>query len=601
MTIHNKRVQELRELMKENHIDYYMITTQDYHNSEYVHEYFKEREYISGFTGSNGTLLVSMSEAGLWTDGRYYLQAEEELKDSGISLYKMGEKDVLSIAEYLKEHVVKGECVGFCGKCVTATYGETLEKICEDKGAHICADVDLPRAMWKGAPTLPCHPIWILEEQYSGKSVSEKIESLRKWMKDRAQYYFLSKLDDIMWLFNLRGNDVACNPVALSYAMIGEKETFLFVQKKAVSQALEQYLERENIRMIDYADMEKWIGTYAFSDNDTVLINKNNISFSCFRLLQKRVTVIDAENKIEEEKSAKNELELQNVREVYLQDSAAVCRFLYWLKHNIGKEEITEISAAEKLETFRREIPGFLDISFPTICGYKENGAIVHYEATEETNKALHPEGMVLVDSGGQYLQGTTDITRTIVLGEISEEEKELFCAVASGTLKLADAVFLEGCTGRNLDILARETLWKKGLDYKHGTGHGIGYVLNVHEGPQNIRWKYTDMREAPLKAGMLVSDEPGIYISGKFGVRIENILQVEKAEENEYGTFLKFQMLTYVPIDIEALDPKYLSVEDLLRINEYHEKVYEKIVPYLTIEKEREWLRMVTRPIDFL
>lgn len=600
MKIHYERLMQLRELMRKNHIDYYMITTQDYHNSEYVHEYFKEREYISGFSGSNGTLLVSQTEAGLWTDGRYYLQAEEELKDSQIALYKQ-EPGVLTIEAFLDEKMTEGQCLGFCGQCVTAAYGEKLEKVCKKHNGTIKSDVDLPRLMWT-APEKPCSTIWILEDKYAGVGAKEKLSELRDWIKEKhGTYYFSSKLDDIMWLYNIRGNDVTCNPVALSYTLVGEKQAYLFVQEKAVTEKLREYLDAYNVTICEYEEVVSLIEKQDFSNEDKVLVNKKNLSYGLYRVLNENTTLIDEQNILESLKSIKNETESQNIEQAYLKDSAAICRFICWLKEAIGKETITEISAAEKLEGFRKEIPDFFELSFPTICGYKENAAIVHYEATELTNKKLEPEGMVLVDSGGQYLQGTTDNTRTIVLGKLTAEEKELYSAVAAGMLKLADAVFLEGCSGRNIDILAREVLWKKCLDYKHGTGHGIGFVLNVHEGPQNIRWSYAEnMTEAVIRPGMIMSDEPGIYLSGKFGVRIENIVQAIPVEKNEYGNFLKFKMLTYVPLDLEALDSKYLTVEDINRINAYHDAVYEKMLPYMTSEKEKEWLRNATVPIDF-
>lgn len=600
MNVHFERLQQLRNLMQKYHIDYYLITTQDYHNSEYVHDYFKEREYISGFTGSNGTLLVSMQEAFLWTDGRYYLQAEEELKESSIMLCKQ-ESGLQTIEDYLDENMSTGQHIGFCGQCVTAFYGEKLEMICKKHQAVIRADLDLPRMLWN-LPDMPCDPVWILEEKYAGESTESKLKKLREWLKEKmGSYYFSSKLDDIMWLYNIRGNDVECNPVALCYTLISEKEAYLFVQKQAIKKETQGYFEDNNITLIEYTEVMDFIKTYSFKTEDTVVLHKKNISYSFYKTLVSKVEVLDEQNVLENLKCIKNKTELENIREVYLYDSAAVCRFIAWIKEAVKTDAITEISAADRLDCLRKGIPGFLGLSFPTICGYKENAAIVHYEATMQTNKELKPEGMLLVDSGGQYLQGTTDITRTIVLGKLTEKEKQMYCAVVSGMLRLADAVFMEGCTGRNLDILAREALWEKGLDYKHGTGHGIGYVLNVHEGPQSLRWNYIkNVSETVLRPGMLLSDEPGIYLEGEFGVRIENILEVIEKMDNEYGKFLAFDMLTYVPLEQEALDCRYLSAEDVKRINRYHQKVYERMMPFMVSETEKGWLRNATNPIDF-
>ncbi|MBE5852483.1 MAG: aminopeptidase P family protein [Lachnospiraceae bacterium] len=600
MNIYLKRLQRLRDLMQKYHIDYYLITTQDYHNSEYVHDYFKEREYISGFTGSNGTLLVSMQEAYLWTDGRYYLQAESELKDTTIMLCKQ-EKGHATIEDFLEERMTSGQCLGCYGQCLTAAYGEKLEKICENYQASIKSDLDLPRMMWD-SPDMPCNPIWVLEDRYTGKSSKSKLKELRDWLSQKGgKYYFSSKLDDIMWLYNIRGNDVECNPVALSYTWISEKEAYLFIQKRAVTKEVQKYFEENEITVVDYTETMDFIKAFTFQKDDVVVLHKKNISYSFYKALSAKTNVLDEQNILEKYKSIKNKTELEHIREAYLYDSVAVCRFIAWVKEAVKTDTVTEISAATYLDDLRKELPGFLGLSFPTICGYKENAAIVHYEATPKTNKKLKPEGMLLVDSGGQYLKGTTDVTRTIVLGRLTEEEKEMYCAVVAGMLRLADAVFLEGCTGRNLDILARELLWKRALDYKHGTGHGIGHVLNVHEGPQSLRWNYIEnMTETILCSGMLLSDEPGIYLAGKFGIRLENILEVTEDKQNEYGQFLKFHPLTYVPLDRDALDKKYLSKDDILRINKYHQNVYQKILPFLTSEAEKEWLRNETNPIDF-
>ena len=603
-----ERLSLLRSVMREHKMQYYMITSADCHGSEYVHEHFRARAYFSGFTGSNGTLLVGEDSAALWTDGRYFLQAGKQLAGTGIELMRMEEKGVPKIEEYLREKLRKGDVLGFDGNCVSAGQGGKLEKVCREKGAEISCESDLADFAWKDRPALPANPVWELAEEYAGASCGDKLKEVRCVLeKEGVDYLFLSSLDDIMWLFNLRGADVACNPVALAYAFVGREECTLFLQKKA-AQGIS--LERFGVVIEEYHTVFDWISQRfellkedaAESKCSTKIIKisaqGDYLSYRLRKLLSERSELILQESPTELLKAMKNERELSCSREAYLRDSAALCRFICWLKKHVGTEEITEISAADKLEEFRREVPGFLDISFKTICGYADNGAIVHYCATAESNRRLEEKGMVLVDSGGQYLGGTTDVTRTIVLGEVSEEEKRLFSLVAAAMLRLADASFLEGTTGRNLDILARQDLWKAHMDYKHGTGHGIGYILNVHEGPHRISWQYRkDAKEYALRAGMLTSDEPGMYFAGRFGVRTENILEVVKEEENEYGTFLGFRHLTWVPIDREALDKRFLSAEDVQRINAYHSKVREKIMPFMERD-EQSWLLEATEEL---
>lgn len=608
-----ERLGALRSAMKENGISYYMITSADCHGSEYVHEHFRARAHFSGFTGSSGTLIVGEKSAALWTDGRYFLQAERQLAGTGIDLMRMQEKDVPTIEEYLEKNLQAGEVLGFDGNCVSAGQGEKLEKVCRDKGASIYYEKDLCDTAWRERPALPAEPVWELPGEYAGETCGDKLRAVRRVLeKEGMDCLFLSSLDDIMWLFNLRGGDIACSPVALSYAFIGKEDCTLFLQRKA---APGLSLERFGVTVEEYDTLFAWLEqkleaeekkaekiaeTDETCKKSAIKISSSGeyLSYRLMKVLSGKSELILKESPTLLLKAIKNERELACSREAYLRDSAALCKFIYWLKTHVGKEEITEISAADKLEEFRRQVPGFLDISFTTICGYADNGAIVHYAATEETDRRLEKRGMVLVDSGGQYMGGTTDVTRTIVLGEVSEEEKKIFSLVSAATLRLADAVFLEGSTGRNLDILARQDLWKAHLDYKHGTGHGIGYILNVHEGPQRISWQHLkETKEYALRAGMLTSDEPGMYFAGKFGVRTENILEVVKEEENEYGIFLGFRHLTWVPIDREALDKRFLTAEDVSRINAYHKKVREKVMPCLDGE-EQTWLAEATREL---
>lgn len=605
-----ERIELLRECMKAEQVDFYLIPTADYHNSEYVSDYFKVLEYFSGFTGSNGSLVISRKEAGLWTDGRYFIQAEKELQGSGITLFRMLEEGVPTIQEYLEEQMEEGQTLGFDGRVVNSAYGKKLEQALETKNIKICYEKDLAGSLWKDRPAMPAHPVMILPEDICGQSVQEKLIQVRKLMEpEKCQAHLLGKLDDLMWLFNIRGGDVECNPVALSYGFLTMTECYLFLQKEAVSGEIEKYAESCNIILKDYREIENFLREFSFDDdsgrNDgseqkiRILADEKNVNYSLYRILQDKAEILDGENPTETLKAKKNPVELAQMQEVYLKDSAAVTKFIYWLKKNIGKIEITEYSAAMYLDGLRKETEGFLDLSFPTISGYQENAAMMHYEATKENHKKLQPEGMLLVDSGGQYMGGTTDVTRTIVLGKISQEVKKHFTAVTVGMLNLANAHFLSGCTGRNLDVLAREPLWNMGIDYKCGTGHGIGYILNVHEGPQSIRWRYTEgVKEAVLEEGMVLSDEPGVYIEGSHGIRIENVIVVKKGEKNGDGQFLHFDTLTYVPIDLDAIDTAYMQPKDMERLNAYHKAVYEKISPFLDKE-EKEWLAEATRPVS--
>lgn len=592
------RIAALRRKMKDAGIDYYMIPTADFHNSEYVSDFFKTREFFCGFTGSNGTLLIWQEGAGLWTDGRYFIQAENELRGTGVTLFRMAEEGVPTIPQYLSENMCAGQTLGFDGRVVTAQEGIALEEALAQKKVTFVYDMDLAQRVWEDRPALPCGKIEVLKQEIAGADVPDKIQAVLARVKEMgAEGLLLTKLDDLMWLFNIRGCDVECNPVALSYGYISEDKRIYFVQPDALNLAAKNHLAQNDIQVYGYESVVKFLAEEVDS-NTAVLVDKRHCSYMMYKETQKHAKLIEGKNPTELLKAIKNDTELTNMEQIYLKDSVAVTKFIYWLKKHIGKTEITEISAAEYLDNLRREIPEFLDLSFPTISAYKENAAMMHYEATTENYKLLEPEGMLLVDSGGQYMGGTTDVTRTIVLGGISEEIKKHYTAVMTGMLRLTNAKWLYGCSGRNLDILARGPLWDIGIDYKCGTGHGVGYILNVHEGPQNIRWRFTEgMTEAVLEAGMDVTNEPGVYIEGSHGIRIENVMVARNGEKNGDGQFMYFDTLTFVPIDREAIDLRYVSAETRCQLNDYHAKVYEKIAPHLN-EEEREWLFMATRPI---
>lgn len=584
------RLFKLRESMRAKGIDYYLIPTADFHSSEYVNDYFKVREYFCGFTGSNGTLLVWQEGAGLWTDGRYFIQAKKELSGTGVKLFKMQEEGVPTIEAFLQEHMEPGQTLGFDGRGLSMSLGRKYEKLLKEKQAKVVYEEDLADGLWKERPSFPAGKVWALSEALSGECVISKLSRVReKLSEEGAEALFLSKLDDIMWLFNIRGCDVECNPVAMSYAYVNAGEAILFVQKKAVEEAAYEALSQAGVRVEEYADAVAFVK--GIPADARVLLDKRYVSYTFYRLLCDNHILIEKNNPTELLKAVKNPVELARMEEIYLKDSVAVTKFIYWLKKNIGRLEITEITAAEYLDGLRRQIPEFLDLSFPTIAGYRENAAMMHYEATAENHAVLKPEGMLLVDSGGQYLGGTTDVTRTIVLGPVSEEIKRHYTAVAEGMLQMTAARWLYGCTGRNLDILARKPLWDMGLDYKCGTGHGVGYLLNVHEGPQALRWRYAEgAGEAVLTHGMDVTNEPGVYVEGSHGIRIENVLVVKKDEKNEYGQFMHFDTLTWVPLDPEGIEEALLSPEGRRLYKAYQHKVYEKLLPYLN-EEEAKWL----------
>lgn len=593
------RLKSLRERMKEQGIDFYMMPTADFHNSEYVNDYFKVREYFCNFSGSNGTLLVWQDGAGLWTDGRYFIQADKELEGTTVKLFRMLDDGVPTIEEFLESEMKEAQTLGFDGRVISVMDGKKYEKALKDKSIKFAYGQDLAETIWMDRPDFPAGKVTVLDEKIAGKSVEEKLgETRAKFKEEGAQSMLLTKLDDLMWLFNIRGCDVECNPVAMSYAYITEDRAVLFVQGKALDTEVREYLAAHQIEVEEYDTIVDYLENLGNDENvgNKILIDERYCSYTLYRTLADKHSLVLKKNPTELLKAIKNPVELANMEKVYLQDSVAVTKFIYWLKTNIGKLEITEISAADYLEQLRRAIPGFLDLSFPTIAGYKANAAMMHYEATKDNNATLAPEGMLLVDSGGQYLGGTTDITRTIVLGPVSDEIKHHYTLVAAGMLQLSAVHWIHGCTGRNLDILARQPLWNIGIDYKCGTGHGVGYILNVHEGPQNLRWRFTDgMTEAVIEEGMDVTNEPGVYIEGSHGIRIENVMVAKNDEKNEYGQFMHFDTITWVPIDMDAIDEKYLTEEQKVLLYTYQKKVYEKVSPYLS-EDEREWLRREIR-----
>jgi len=597
MNIHHERIEKLLSLMEENNVDFYIVPTADYHNSEYVDNFFKEREFLCGFTGSNGTLVISKEEQGLWTDGRYFIQADKELEGSGVKLFKMGEEGVPDIIEYLKQKTNEGQCVGFDGRCIDCAFGKKIELAMLKNGVTLNYELDLPAILWEDRPALPCHEVMILDQNVAGTKMADKMKKvIEKLEAEECDALILTKLDDLMWLMNIRGFDIECNPVALSYGYITKDQMYIFIQDDEVTDEFRAYAASNYIVIRGYEEFVPFLKEYQMEER--VMADENEISFLVYKIVNEKADLINKENPTELLKAIKSEHELALMRDFYIKDSAAVTKFIYWLKTNIGKQEITEYTAAKYLDNLRAQIPGYIELSFDTISAYAENAAMMHYEATETSYKVLEPKGQLLVDSGGQYFGATTDITRTITIGPLDERIKEDYCCVARGMLALANAKWLYGCTGKNLDILARKPMWDRGIDYKCGTGHGVGYILNVHEGPQGIRWKYAGRKEAVIEPGMDVTDEPGIYIEGSHGIRIENVLVAQNAEKNGDGQFMNFEMLTFTPLDRDAMDAKYFTKEELAQINAYQKAVYDKTADLLT-EEEREWLKKETAPIQ--
>ena len=593
-----QRIENIRDLMKEKNIYAYIVPSSDYHQSEYVGDYFKSREFMSGFTGSSGTLIISMDEAGLWTDGRYFIQAENELKDSGIKLFKMGEEGVPTIEEYLLEKLPKNSTLGFDGRVMSVKEGQSLANKLAFKGINIEYKYDLVNDIWEDRCSLPTEKAFLLGTEYSGESFSDKLSRIRAVMKEKkATTHILASLDDIAWLFNIRGRDVKSNPVVLSYAVITIDSVYLFIDKNKIGKDIRAELSKENVQIKGYEEVYEFIKN--IDENEVVLIDTSKVNYAIYNNIPSNVQKIEERNPSILFKSIKNEIELKNIRNSHIKDGVAFTKFMYWLKNNIGKIEITEISATQKLEEFRREQDKFIEPSFSTIAAYKDHAAMMHYSATEESNYKLEPRDLFLVDSGGQYFDGTTDITRTIALGPIPENVRKDFTNVVRGMIRLSKAKFLYGCRGYNLDILARGPLWEEGIDYKCGTGHGIGFVLNVHEGPNGFRWKVREDIDDTciLEEGMVTTNEPGVYVENSHGIRIENEIVVRKAEKNEYGQFMDFEVITFAPIDLDAIDESLILKDEKVYLNNYHKQVYDKISPYLN-EEEKQWLKTYTREI---
>lgn len=589
-----ERIAALRKRMHERQIDAYIIPSADPHMSEYPADRWKTRQWISGFTGSAGTIVITADKAGLWTDSRYFLQAADQLQGSGIELYKLALPETPSIPEFLLSELQEGQTVGFDGACYSISDSRTLEQKLSRKGIKIDSSKDLPGEIWNDRPEVPGDPLFEMPVEYSGKSSAEKIEAINAMLrKSDADCTIISALDEVAWTFNIRGTDVTYNPVVISYAFVSENESVLFIQPKKLTEEAAKRLKAEGVILADYGMIATYLSR--IPENSRVFLDPAKTNVALYNALPKGVTLVERIAPANHLKSIKNETEIKGFRSAVVKDGIALTRFYIWLEKQLAAgEKVTELSASAKLTSLRAEQPQYIMDSFAAISSYGAHGAVVHYTPTPETDTQLQPEGLYLLDSGGQYLDGTTDVTRTIALGEPTEQMKKDFTRALKGTISMAKCKFPDGIRGCLIDAFARKALWDAGINYLHGTCHGIGHCLNVHEGPQSIR-----MEENPvvLRAGMVLSDEPAMYRTGEYGIRTENIMLIREDSVTEYGRFLTFDTLTLCYIDTRLVIPSMLSAREHAWLNKYHEMVYELLSPHLNAE-EAAWLKNKTAEI---
>ena len=586
-----QRLGDLRELMTREHLAAFIFSSTDPHQGEYVPDHWKGREWISGFNGSAGTAVVTLESAALWTDSRYFIAAEEQLRGTGFQLMKLKMPGTPTIAEWIGKECGAGAEVALDGWCSSANaVRELIADLRRQGGITLRTNLDPLAQIWRNRPPIPENPITIYPLEYAGETAHDKIARIRKALRERhADGMLMTALDDIAWTLNLRGSDVHCNPVFVSYLLISSKDVTLYINKVKLSPEVVAYLKTEGVGVDDYENVAKGLKDY-FEYN--ILLDPDEVNYVLFKTVTREI--VEEESPVKRMKTVKNEREIAGFRSAMLKDGIAMVKFLYWLSGISGKSGLsglsgeTELSISDKLASLRAEQPLYRDISFDTIAGYGEHAAIVHYEPTPETDIPLQPKGMLLLDSGAQYLDGTTDITRTIALGPLTEEEKKVYTLVLKGHIQIELCKFPSGSSGTQIDILARKDMWREGLNYLHGTGHGVGTYLNVHEGPHQFRMEW---KPAPLVAGMTITDEPGVYLPGKFGVRIENTLLITPYKETEFGQFLQFESLTLCPIDKTPIVREMMLPEEIDWLNRYHQRVFDTLSPYLN-DEETAWLR---------
>lgn len=587
-----ERMHALRMTFPPNYIKAFIIPSTDPHLSEYVAPHWMSREWISGFTGSAGTVVVLMNEAGLWTDSRYFLQAAKELEGSGITLYKKMLPETPSITKYLSQKLKPGESVSIDGKMFSVQQVEQMKEELAAYSLQVDLFGDPLKRIWKDRPSIPNSPAFVYDIEYAGKSCEEKVAAIRAELTKKGAYaLFLSALDEIAWTLNLRGNDVHCNPVVVSYLLITQDDVIYFISPEKVTKEVNEYLKEQHVKLKNYDEVETYLNTFT---GRNILIDPKKTNFAIYSAINPKCNIIRGESPVALLKAIRNEQEIAGIHAAMQRDGVALVKFLKWLEEAVPSGKETELSVDRKLHEFRAAQPLYMGESFDTIAGYKEHGAIVHYSATPESDVPLQPKGFLLLDSGAQYLDGTTDITRTIALGELTEEEKTDYTLILKGHIALAMAKFPVGTRGAQLDVLARMPIWKYGMNFLHGTGHGVGHFLSVHEGPQSIR-----MNENPvvLQPGMVTSNEPGVYKAGSHGIRTENLTLVCKDKEGMFGDYLKFETITLCPICKKGIVKEMLTNEEIEWLNNYHQIVYEKLSPNLN-EEEKVWLQEVTASI---
>lgn len=591
----NEKLSALREVMREEHLAAFIFPSTDPHQGEYIPSHWESRKWISGFDGSAGTAVVTMERAALWTDSRYFIAAEEQLRDTEFVLMKERISGTPTVTEWLSK-VLQNESVstelGIDGMCCSASMVEELmENMRKNGGFTVRTNFDPMQRIWEDRPSIPANAVEIQPIEYAGEAIQDKMARVRRALRDvHADGMLISALDDIAWVLNLRGSDVHCNPVFVSYLLIASDKATLFVNEQKLPAEVKGYLSQAGVSIAPYDSIQKGLRDY-FEYN--ILLDPDETSYTLMNAVDKK-RIIRQKSPIPSMKAVKNESEIKGFHSAMMRDGIAMTQFLYWLDTHIEKEPVTELTVSEKLYQLRSKQPSFRDISFDTIAAYQEHGAIVHYEPTTDSDVKLKPEGLLLVDSGGQYQDGTTDITRTIALGSVTEEQKQVYTLVLKGHIQLEILKFPVGVSGTQLDALARKDLWAAGMNFLHGTGHGVGSYLNVHEGPHQIRMEY---RPEPLRAGMTVTDEPGIYLEGRFGVRTENTLLIVPYMKTEFGEFLQFESLTLCPIDLRPVVVEMLTKEERQWLNDYHRRVYDVLSPYLNNE-EKVWLANATKPI---
>lgn len=594
MTAYDK-LARCRALMKSEGIDLLIIPSSDPHMSEYLPERWKMMAWLTGFTGSAGTVVITGRFAGVWTDSRYFIQAEEELRDSGFELVRLKMPHTPEFLEWIGEHTEPGHIIGYDGSVVSVALGDKIRLLAREKELSVRDVSGFFDKLWPERPQNPCTPVFVLDDRFTGKSANRKLATLRRRLKEKnADVFLVSALDEIAWLLNIRASDIPYNPVTIAHAMISDTEALLFIEKESIGVAVREYLERLNVHLYPYESW--WEHLASLPPGQSVWYDPSKASDRTFTVLNNGRKLIDDPSPVQYAKAIKNQTELRHLKETMIRDGVALEKFYFWLENNIGKIRITEMSAAEKIHSFREQQDDYQGPSFAPISGFGPHGAVIHYSPKPETDVLLEEGGIYLLDSGGQYFSGTTDVTRTIALGNPTKAQKRDYTLVLKGVIALSSIRFPEGTRGDQLDILARKALWEAGMNYGHGTGHGVGFFLNVHEGPQSIGTGAT-AKGTPLEPGMVLTNEPGLYREGEYGIRTENMMYCKKDRDTEFGKFLAFETLTLCHLDSRLIDPGLLTDAELVWLNNYHKRVYQALSKLLT-PAEQKWLNAKTQAI---